>query len=141
MPHKAVSVVGSKVEIDTGSGFVEVLGAMDIKCPDGENSTFEMAGAGEAVNRQQGTGMSEVGTCSFSYYEDITDAVHQWIQDKALDDGGRDVDVKVTIGTSGKVKSGTGTLKTHSEEAAKKDGWKVSVEITLDNIWTVTHPA
>ena len=138
MTHPVSTPVGSMVEIDTGAGYEEVVGANDIKADDGENATIQTAGVNSAVDYQAAVGVSDPGMCSFSYYEDVTDATHQWIQDKALA-GGANVPVRVTL-VGGKIKNGTGTLTSHKEGIAKKDAAKVEVEIKLNGLWAVTHP-
>lgn len=140
MSLEALSTQGSKVQVDTGSGLVDWLGTQDINAPDGDNGTFDAYDIADAVAKQKGTGVSEVGSLTFEYLLDPTDTVHQWVQDRHLA-GGKDVSVKVFISASGKTKTGTGTLTKHEEKGSKKDGWKVSVEIKLNDQWTVVHPS
>ncbi len=136
---EAQSTLASKVEVDTASGYVEIPGVTNINAPDGENSVFDAAGIGDAVDLQKATGVSGAGNLTFTINVDPSDTVHQWLQTKQLA-GGADVPVKVYLSATGKIKTGTGTLTKYDEKGERKDGWKADCEIKLNGQWAITNP-
>lgn len=149
--RKVSRAAGSKVEVDAGAGFVEIVGAQEIDAAWGPSHTVSIGGVGDVTDERCGTGTDEPGDLGFELATDPQDATHRWIidrkeQDKGLNEDGSPISFRVTApggtgSTSDRMKTADGTITELGDSIEKQGVWMSEVKVEMDKNWTTTHAA